>query len=153
MQRLVGLFLSRPLFEARAFSSQPQLNDFLELVIVSSLAADFNDPLHIAALGSDQSSGNLKLFVVVNLDVKPASVFDIFVRSCGRLLKLGLVAVLIEGVLVDVLGRELSHWLALGAPRGSWRLGLVVEALPGILVIRLLFALLISNNLLLCFFL
>ena len=77
MQRLFGLLLLRPLLKAGSLSAKPQLDNFHRLWHV--LAAVRDDALHVAPLGSDQPSGDLEFFVVLNLNVKSAGVLDVVV--------------------------------------------------------------------------
>lgn len=83
MQRLVALFLSGTFLKTRALTSQPQLHNLLLVVIAGTLAANFDDPLHVTALSTDKSPCYLELLVVVDLDIKPACVLDIIIISSG----------------------------------------------------------------------
>lgn len=121
MQWLVRLFLSWSFFESGAFASESEFNDLLELVVAGSFAADFDDALHVASFGSDESAGHLEFLVILNLDVESASVLDILVRALvlGWLLGLVLTLVLVvtsvgRRVLVNVLVGELGHVGLLG---------------------------------------
>ena len=91
------------------------------------LAADLNDALHVAALCSNQSASHLKLLVVVNLNVKPTSVFDVVILTILLLIALRLLVTLILVVSsllllvlsVNILIRELTHaiwWQSLLVP-------------------------------------
>lgn len=54
--------------------------------------AVLNNPLHITTFRADQSSGYLELFIVWNLDVEPACVFDgLVVHVRAEILVLGLI--------------------------------------------------------------
>jgi len=79
MQGLVAFLLFGPLLEARPLAPQPQLYHVLLLFIRGTLAANLNDALHVAALGPDQPACHLELLFVLNLDVKPARVFDVLI--------------------------------------------------------------------------
>ena len=79
MERFIALFLSWSLFETWSFPSKSQLDDVLLRVVARALAAYLNDSLHIAPFGTNESPGHLELLVVVNLNVKPASVLDVVI--------------------------------------------------------------------------
>ena len=81
MQWLVRLLLSRSFLESRSLASQSQLDYFLVLVIVRALAAYLDDPLHVASLCPDKPPCNLELLVILNLNIKPTRVFNIFILS------------------------------------------------------------------------
>jgi len=56
-----------------------------------ALTAQLDDPLHVAALGPDESPRHLELFVVRNLDVKAAGVLYglvVYIRSEVLVLRL-----------------------------------------------------------------
>lgn len=88
MQWLIALFLPWALFKTWSFSSQSQFSYLLLLVVWNSLAANFNNSLHIATFCSDQTSGYLKFFVVIYLNIKSTSVFNIFILRILLLLLL-----------------------------------------------------------------
>ena len=48
--------------------------------------AVFNDFLHVAALGTDEASGDLEFFVVGNLDVEPARIlYCLVIEVCAKI--------------------------------------------------------------------
>ena len=53
MQGLIRLLLPRTFLKPRPFPSEPELDDFLELVVARALAAYFDDPFHVTPLGSN----------------------------------------------------------------------------------------------------
>ena len=79
MQRFITFFLSRPLFEARSLTTQPKLDDLLLIIVACALAAYLYNAFHIAALGSNEAAGNLKLFIVVNLYIEAACILNIVI--------------------------------------------------------------------------
>ncbi len=61
-----------------------------------SLAANLNDPLHVASFCSNQPSCYLELLVIVNLYIKSAGIFDIVLLTVllgSRLLLVALVLI------------------------------------------------------------
>jgi len=88
MQRLIAFFLLRAFLKSRTLSSQTKLHQVLKLIVRSALAADFNDPFHVTTFSSDKSASYLELFIIVNLDVKSASILDVLILSCLLLLLL-----------------------------------------------------------------
>lgn len=72
MQRLLRFFLLGPFFEAGALAAEAKFDDLGHLGHV--LAALLDYPLHVAALCPDQSTGNLELTLVGNLNVVATSI-------------------------------------------------------------------------------
>lgn len=119
MQWLLGLFLSRALFEARTLAAQAELHNVLRVHV---LGAVLDNPFHIASLRTDEPSCNLEVLIIGNLDVEPAGVLDGLVVSVStevvqvyllwhhKRLRLG---ARIEDILVVEHGLRLS-WLELG---------------------------------------
>lgn len=117
MQRLIRFFLPRTLFESGSFSPQSQFHNLLKLIIIDSLATNLYYPFHIAPLGSNQPPGHLELFVIVNLDIESACVFNIFIllllllllKCLLVLLRLLLSRNIVWVLLINVLVWELSN--------------------------------------------
>lgn len=76
MQRLPRLLLSWALFKPRTFASESQLDHVVCETLRRVLAADLDDALHVASLGTDEASGHLEVFLVLDLDFKTTSVLD-----------------------------------------------------------------------------
>lgn len=72
VEGLLRLFLSWTFLKARSLSSKSEFDDFSALWHI--LAALTNDTLHVASLGTDQTTGNLELFLIWNLDIISACV-------------------------------------------------------------------------------
>lgn len=53
MQRLIAFFLLRSFLKARTFASQAKLHEILKLIVRSSLAANFDNALHVTTFSSD----------------------------------------------------------------------------------------------------
>ena len=121
VEGLVGLFLSRTLLEAWTLAPQPQLHYFLKLVIADAFAADLDNPLHVAALRTNQAPCYLKLLVVVNLNVKSAGVLDVLILCSSSLLGLsfvwGVLLLLLLLARIDILVSKLCHLLLVGQVR------------------------------------
>jgi hypothetical protein len=84
MQGLIALLLSRALLEARSFAPESELDDFLLVIVAGGLATDLNDSLHIASLCADEPPCNLKLLVIVNLNVEPAGILSVIILIIVR---------------------------------------------------------------------
>jgi hypothetical protein len=50
-------------------------------VVARTLAAYLDDPLHVAALGPNQTPCHLEVLFIIDLDVKPAGVLDVVIVS------------------------------------------------------------------------
>lgn len=74
MERLFRLLLLGSFLEAGTFTTETKL-DYLCL-LGHVLVALRNDALHIAALGSNEATGDLELAFVGDLDVIPARILD-----------------------------------------------------------------------------
>ena len=74
MERIVALLLAGTFFETTALASQSEFDHVSRLWRIA--AAHLDDSLHIDTLGSDQSSGDLEILIVLDLNVKPTGVFD-----------------------------------------------------------------------------
>lgn len=117
MQWFVWLFLSRSLFKARSSSSQSKLNYFLELIIVGAFATYLNNSFHVTSFRPNQPPSNLKLSIIINLNIKSTSVLDIFILSLSLqtslllLLQLSLWASLLLGFEVSIIYR-LNLWIS-----------------------------------------
>jgi hypothetical protein len=79
MKRLVALFLSWTLLEARSLSSKSQLHNFLLIIVACSFAANLNYALHVAPFSTNKATSYLEFFVIVNLNIEPAGVFNIII--------------------------------------------------------------------------
>ncbi len=79
VKSLIAFFLSWTFLKSWTFSSKSELDNLLLVVIASALAAHFNYALHITTFGTYESSGYLKLFIIVYLNVKAACVFNIII--------------------------------------------------------------------------
>jgi hypothetical protein len=84
VKRIITFLLLGSFLEARALTSQPQLDHVLELVVRGTLTAYFDNSFHVTTLSSDKPASNLKFFVIVDLNIKPASVFYILVLHLLR---------------------------------------------------------------------
>lgn len=89
MKRFVALFLPWSFLKAGTLTSEPELHNFLLIVIAGPLAAHLDDPLHVATLGSNEPPCNLEILVIVDLNVKSAGVLNIIIicRQVGLLLR------------------------------------------------------------------
>lgn len=93
MERLLGLFLPRTLFETWTFASESEFNDVLR---VSVFGTHLNYPFHVTAFGSNQPSCNLELFIIWDLYVEPAGIFYARIISIStKVLVLILIVVLL----------------------------------------------------------
>jgi len=81
MKRLIALFLPWSFLKTGTLTSEPELHDFLLVVVARPLAAQLDDPLHVAPLGTNEPSCNLELLIVVDLNVKSAGVLNIIIIS------------------------------------------------------------------------
>ena len=79
MQRLIALLLSRSFLEARTFSTESKLYNLLLRVIGRAFTANLNDSLHVTSFCTNEASCYLKFFVIVNLDIEAAGVFNIII--------------------------------------------------------------------------
>ena len=79
MKRLVALFLSWTLLETWTLSTESQLYNFLLIIVACPFAANLNDSLHVASLSSNQATSYLEFFVIVNLNIEAAGVFNIII--------------------------------------------------------------------------
>lgn len=148
MQWFIWLLLSWSLLEPWTLPSQSQLHHFLELIITSTLAANFNDPFHIATFSPNQSPSNLEFFIILNLHIKSASVLNILILSLILILLLLLrwnlvfvITLILGWVLIDVLISELCHIRLLLS--WEWRVGVVlIELVVGWLLADILLVLL-----------
>ena len=95
MEWLIRLLLIWPLLKPTPSPSQSQLYHLLHWPI-ESLRTHVHYPLHIAPLGTNEFAGDLELFLVDNLDIKAAGVFNGGDGIVG--LPRLLVNVLIEGL-------------------------------------------------------
>ena len=77
MERLFGLLLLGSLLEAGALATESQLDNLHSLWHV--LAAVRNNSLHVAAFRTDQSTSDLKLALVWDLNIITASVLGLAV--------------------------------------------------------------------------
>ena len=75
MERFFRFFLLWTFFESWALASKSQFDDFLRLRHV--LAALLDDPFHVAAFCTNQTSSHLELFVVRDLNVVSASILGL----------------------------------------------------------------------------
>ena len=99
MEWFFGLLLLWSFFEARSLSSQSQFDNLSAWWHILTALSD--NTLHVASFRADQTASNLKLLLIWDLDVVPASVFDGAITAAIRttipidthgLLMLGLVA-------------------------------------------------------------
>ena len=74
MERGVALFFARPFLEATAFASQTKFNYIWRLWRIST--ANFDNSLHVNSLCSNESARNLEIFIILDLNVKSASIFN-----------------------------------------------------------------------------
>lgn len=88
MQRFFGFFLSRSLLEAWAFAAESEFDHIVGHALRCIFWTDFNDALHVAALGANQATSNLEVLLVFDLDIKAARVFHCVVVIVVRLLSL-----------------------------------------------------------------
>lgn len=84
MQGLIALLLSRALLEARSFAPESEFDDLLLVIVAGALATDLNDSLHVASLCADEPPRNLKLLVIVNLNVEPAGILNVIILIIVR---------------------------------------------------------------------
>ena len=80
MKRLFWLLLLWSFLKSWALTSQSQLNNLSTWWHI--LAALANDTLHVATFGPDESTGNLKFFLIGNLDVKSTSILSRAIVDC-----------------------------------------------------------------------
>lgn len=74
VQRVVAFFLWRTFSETTALASETELDYVWRLRCIST--AQLDDPFHVDPLSPDQPSRDLKVFVVLDLDVKATSVLN-----------------------------------------------------------------------------
>lgn len=65
-----GLLLLGTFFETTTFASKSEFNDVVLHATRRILCANFKNSLHVAPFSSDKPPRNLKLFFVLNLDIK-----------------------------------------------------------------------------------
>lgn len=133
VQRLIRLLLSWSFLETGTFPSESQFDNFLELVIAATLAADLYDSLHVATFGSNKPPCHLEFFIIFNLDIETASVLNVFIlilrwRLLGATLSclywLFVLLLVLILLLIYVLVGELSHWLLTTV--SSWRVSITL---------------------------
>ena len=117
MERLFRLLLFWTFFETRAFTSEAELDDFVDLWHV--LAALRNDALHVATLGSDEAPCYLELALIRDLYVVATRVLDL---ALSTVIVHAHAKVLIERCISTKAGleavsaaREALHWVHLVA--------------------------------------
>jgi len=74
MERIVAFLLARALFKSATLASQSEFDHIRRLWRIA--AAHLDDSLHVHALGSDQSSGDLEILIVLDLNIKPTGILD-----------------------------------------------------------------------------
>ena len=79
MKRLIALFLPWTLLEPWTLSTKSQLNNFLLIIVACPFAAYLNNALHVTSFCTNEASCYLKFFVIVNLDIEAAGVFNIII--------------------------------------------------------------------------
>lgn len=83
IQRVIALFLLRPFKESGPSTSKSKLYSLMRHALIRAiripikLVALINDPLHISTFGANNSPSHLELILIFNLDLVPASQFDI----------------------------------------------------------------------------
>lgn len=87
VQRVLTFLLVRPLLETRAFSSESQFDNFVWInLLIKPASTLLNDALHVGALASNDSPGDLELLLVVDLDIVSAGVLDAILSACVRVI-------------------------------------------------------------------
>lgn len=114
VQGLFRLFLTGALFEPASFATQSKLDNIVGHTLRRIFGADFDDPLHVAPLGSDETSSDLEVLFVVDLNIKTTCILDCVAILIFTLVLLGIllqlvgVALLKMLVLAGVLGRAVA---------------------------------------------
>lgn len=110
MKRFIALFLSWPFLKTRSLTAKAQLHNLLLVLEACAFTADLDNTLHVAALSANEAASYLKLFVIVDLNVEPACVFNI------------IVVIIVIATVVVVISILLLLQLLLATPTASYYL-------------------------------